>query len=87
MNRLTKGQREKTRHFIGVADCSEKHAIEALRASDWNLQAAFEYYFNNAYLRNRKSVDTSKIEAVFLMYKGIRTACCVSCSVRLAWRV
>eukprot|EP00899_Mesostigma_viride_P019837 jgi/Mesvir1/27855/Mv07524-RA.1 len=47
MNKLTRPQKEKLRQFCAVSDASEKVGMEALKAADWDLEAAFELHYNH----------------------------------------
>jgi DCN1-like protein 1/2 len=67
--KLKSTQREKVRNFCLVTNCSEAIAINCLTASDWNLELAFDIYYQNpAYQESSNSTDSKKIDALFYRY-------------------
>lgn len=52
----------------GASFCSEKAALTALKASDWNLEGAFEVFFNQP--PPRPLTDPRQLEEFYLRYKG-----------------
>lgn len=47
MNRLNRQQKERVQQFVAIAGTTDKVAIAALKAADWNLEIAFEVYYNS----------------------------------------
>lgn len=48
--------------------CSEKAALQALKASDWNLEGAFEVFYNQP--PARPATDPRHLEELYVRYKG-----------------
>ncbi|GBG61594.1 hypothetical protein CBR_g22391 [Chara braunii] len=67
MHRLNRMQKDKLRQFISVTDASERVALAALRACEWNVEVAFEYYFNQP--PARPAVDVSKLDELYQRFK------------------
>lgn len=47
MNRLNRQQKERVQQFVSIAGTTDKVAVAALKAAEWNLEAAFEVYYNS----------------------------------------
>lgn len=48
--------------------CSEKAALQALKASDWHLEGAFDVFYSQPHIRT--STDTRHLEELYNRYKG-----------------
>jgi hypothetical protein len=51
--------------FLG---CSEKFALQALKASDWNLEGAFDLFYSQPQIRSIP--DSRHLEELYQRYKG-----------------
>eukprot|EP00270_Netrium_digitus_P013160 TRINITY_DN4349_c0_g1_i2.p1 TRINITY_DN4349_c0_g1~~TRINITY_DN4349_c0_g1_i2.p1 ORF type:complete len:267 (+),score=70.15 TRINITY_DN4349_c0_g1_i2:80-880(+) len=76
MNRLSRSQKEMVRQFTGISGASEKSAMAALAASDWNLEGAFEIFYSNPHMTEAAAgfttvvaLDIRKLEDLFNRYK------------------
>lgn len=49
-------------------NCSEKVALQALKASDWNLEGAFDVFYSQPQIRTY--TDTRHLEELYKRYKG-----------------
>ncbi|KAL4553960.1 hypothetical protein LXL04_039337 [Taraxacum kok-saghyz] len=45
-NKLGRGHRDKVQQFMTITGASEKVALQALKASDWHLDGAFDVFYN-----------------------------------------
>ncbi|KAM7526909.1 hypothetical protein LguiA_016811 [Lonicera macranthoides] len=45
-NKLGRGHRDKVQQFMTITGASEKVALQALKASDWHLEGAFDVFYN-----------------------------------------
>ncbi|CAK9208213.1 unnamed protein product [Sphagnum tenellum] len=66
-NKLSRGQRDKIQQFMTIAGANEKAALVSLKASDWNLEGAFEFFFNQP--PARPATDPRFLEELYLRYK------------------
>jgi len=68
--KLKSGQKDKVRNFVVVTNSTEAIAIQCLTSSDWNLEMAFEIYYQNPAFQNSvsSSVDLKKIDTLFNRY-------------------
>jgi DCN1-like protein 1/2 len=70
MNKLNKAQKEKVRQFCTIADATEKASIVALKAADWNVEAAFEFYYSQPHPSSPQTrTDQRQLEALYSRYK------------------
>ncbi|KAL2649252.1 hypothetical protein R1flu_017380 [Riccia fluitans] len=67
MNKLGRGHRDKVHQFMTIAGASEKAALQALKASDWNLEGAFEVFYNQP--PAKPTTDPRHLEELYLRYK------------------
>nr|PNR58338.1 hypothetical protein PHYPA_005333 [Physcomitrium patens] len=67
MNNFGRGHRDKVQQFMRIAGANEKAALTALKASDWNLEGAFENFYNQP--PARPLVDPRHLEEFYLKYK------------------
>jgi DCN1-like protein 1/2 len=56
--------------YLHFSWCSEKAALTALKASDWNLEGAFEIFYNQP--PARPITDPRYLEELYVRYKGRR---------------
>ncbi|MCO5583576.1 hypothetical protein L7F22_037488 [Adiantum nelumboides] len=66
-HKLGRAQRDKVQQFITISGASEKSALQALKASDWNLEGAFEYFYNQPPLR--PTLNFGQLDELYLRYK------------------
>mmetsp|Transcript_4496 Transcript_4496/g.6071 ORF Transcript_4496/g.6071 Transcript_4496/m.6071 type:complete len:252 (-) Transcript_4496:181-936(-) len=69
MNRITSTQKQQVRQFAQIAETSEKAALEILKVTNWNLQAAVDVFFSQSRSSSDPRVDTTEIDALFEKYK------------------
>ncbi|KAI6244002.1 Defective in cullin neddylation protein [Aphelenchoides fujianensis] len=68
-SKLKPQQKEKLRNFTTVTNSNEAVGLQCLQQSDWNLELAFDYYYNNPSLQEMStSVDNKRIDALFHQY-------------------
>lgn len=48
--------------------CSEKAALQALKASDWHLEGAFDVFYSQPQIRSL--TDSRHLEELYNRYKG-----------------
>ncbi|KAL2467037.1 Defective-in-cullin neddylation protein [Abeliophyllum distichum] len=67
MNKLGRGQRDKVQQFMTVTGTSEKVAIQALKATDWHLEGAFDVFYSQPHIKS--FADTRRLEELYNRYK------------------
>lgn len=67
MNKLGRGQRDKVHQFIGITGASEKVALQVLKASDWHLESAFDYFYSQPQIKSY--TDTRQLEELYNKYR------------------
>ncbi|KAF3588060.1 hypothetical protein F2Q69_00031785 [Brassica cretica] len=45
-HKLSRSNRDKLQQFVAITGASEKNALQALKASDWQLEAAFDVFYS-----------------------------------------
>lgn len=59
--------------FISISGASEKAAMQALKANDWNLEGAFDYFYSqppfNSQPPFRPATDFRQLEELYSRYK------------------
>lgn len=60
--------------YYKLLACSEKSALQALKASEWNLEGAFEYFYNQP--PSRPAIDFRELDELYLRYKGWAVTAC-----------
>ncbi|XP_031397779.1 DCN1-like protein 2 isoform X3 [Punica granatum] len=67
MHKLGRGNRDKVQQFMVITGASEKAALQALKASDWHLEGAFDVFYSQPQIRT--STDTRHQEELYKRYK------------------
>ncbi|XP_050212963.1 uncharacterized protein LOC126664561 [Mercurialis annua] len=67
MNKLSRGNRDKVQQFMAITGISEKAALQALKASDWHPEGAFEVFYNHPQIKT--FTDTKRLEDLYNRYK------------------
>lgn len=67
MHKLGRGHRDKLQQFITITGASEKIALQALKASDWHLEGAFDFFYNQPQLKT--FTDSRHLEELYNRYK------------------
>lgn len=67
MHKLGRGSRDKVNQFIAITGSSEKAAIQALKASDWHLEGAFDVFYSQPQIRS--VIDSRRVEELYNKYK------------------
>ncbi|XP_022882633.1 DCN1-like protein 1 isoform X2 [Olea europaea var. sylvestris] len=67
MNKLGRGQRDKVQQFMTVTGASEKVAIQALKATDWHLEGAFDVFYSQPHIKS--FADTRRLEELYNRYQ------------------
>lgn len=67
MNKLGRGHREKLQQFTSITGASEKVALQALKASDWHLEGAFDVFYSQPQVKS--STDSINFEELYNRYK------------------
>ncbi|KAM6582839.1 hypothetical protein CsatB_009841 [Cannabis sativa] len=68
MHKLGRGHRDKVQQFIAITGASEKVALQALKASDWNLEGAFDLFYSHPQFKS--FTDSRHLEELYKRYKG-----------------
>ncbi|KAI6232453.1 Defective in cullin neddylation protein [Aphelenchoides besseyi] len=72
-SKLKTQQKEKLRNFIMVTNSNETIGLQCLQHVDWNLEMAFDVYYNNpTFHEASKSVDNDKIDSTFRKYANLK---------------
>ncbi|XP_010257311.1 PREDICTED: DCN1-like protein 2 isoform X1 [Nelumbo nucifera] len=67
MHKLGRGHRDKVQQFMAITGASEKVALQALKASDWHLEGAFDIFYSQPQV---KAVpDSRHLEELYNRYK------------------
>eukprot|EP00245_Coleochaete_scutata_P003294 TRINITY_DN1480_c0_g1_i1.p1 TRINITY_DN1480_c0_g1~~TRINITY_DN1480_c0_g1_i1.p1 ORF type:complete len:260 (-),score=49.30 TRINITY_DN1480_c0_g1_i1:41-820(-) len=70
MNKLNRNQREKIQQLVAIAGASEKQAFAALKAADWKIEGAFDYYYNSqAPAAKPPPPDSRILERLYAKYR------------------
>ncbi|KAF5477272.1 hypothetical protein F2P56_003922 [Juglans regia] len=67
MHKLGRGHRDKLQQFMTITGASEKVAHQTLKASDWNLEGAFDVFYSLPQVKN--FTDSRHLEELFNRYK------------------
>jgi len=67
MHKLGRGHRDKVQQFMAITGTSEKFALQALKASDWNLEGAFDLFYSQPQIRSIP--DSRHVEELYQRYK------------------
>lgn len=69
MNRLKRSEKDKVRQLMTFTQASESQAIEVLKITQWQLDAAAEIFFTGGIGGQGSSVDSKAVDALFDKYK------------------
>ncbi|KAK1259690.1 hypothetical protein QJS04_geneDACA010293 [Acorus gramineus] len=67
MHKLGRGHRDKVQQFMAITGSSDKVALQALKASDWHLEAAFDIFYSQPH--SRSVTDSRHLEELYNRYK------------------
>ncbi|XP_072990707.1 uncharacterized protein [Typha latifolia] len=67
MHKLGRGHRDKVQQFMAITGASEKIAFQALKASDWHLEGAFDIFYSQPQIR--AVADSRHLEELYNRYK------------------
>ncbi|XP_010544339.1 PREDICTED: DCN1-like protein 2 isoform X1 [Tarenaya hassleriana] len=67
MHKMGRGHRDKLQQFISITGASEKTALQALKASDWHLEGAFDVFYSQPHVRSH--ADIRRLEELYNRYK------------------
>ncbi|KAK2972052.1 hypothetical protein RJ640_005072 [Escallonia rubra] len=67
-NKLGRGNRDKVQQFMTITGASEKLSIQALKASDWHLEGAFDVFYNQPHVTTL--TDSRHLVELYKKYKG-----------------
>ncbi|XP_039119391.1 DCN1-like protein 1 [Dioscorea cayenensis subsp. rotundata] len=67
MHKLGRGHRDKLQQFMAITGSSEKVALQALKASDWHLESAFDIFYSQPQIRG--VMDMRHLEELYNHYK------------------
>ncbi|OIW05340.1 hypothetical protein TanjilG_28805 [Lupinus angustifolius] len=67
MHKLGRGHRDKIQQFMTITGASDKAALQALKASDWHLEGAFDFFYSHPQLRT--FTDSRHLEELYNRYK------------------
>ncbi|KAL4365120.1 hypothetical protein AHAS_Ahas07G0074300 [Arachis hypogaea] len=68
MHKLGRGHRDKLQQFMAITGASEKIALQSLKASDWHLEGAFDYFYSQPQLKTSYT-DSRHLEELYNRYK------------------
>ncbi|KAL4301746.1 hypothetical protein GQ457_10G015860 [Hibiscus cannabinus] len=66
MHKLGRGHRDKVQQFMTITGASEKIALQALKASDWHLEGAFDFFYSQPH---KSYTDATHLEELYNRYK------------------
>ncbi|ERN11780.1 hypothetical protein AMTR_s00022p00249420 [Amborella trichopoda] len=67
MHKLGRGHRDKVQQFMAITGASEKVALQALKASDWHLEGAFDLFYSQPQVRS--VTDSRHLEEFYQRYR------------------
>jgi DCN1-like protein 1/2 len=67
MHKLGRGHRDKVQQFMMITGANEKAALQALKASDWHLEGAFDVFYSQPQIKTY--TDTRHLEELYGRYK------------------
>ncbi|KAG6572482.1 DCN1-like protein 2, partial [Cucurbita argyrosperma subsp. sororia] len=67
MHKLSRGHRDKVHQFMAITGTSEKVAHQALKASDWHLEGAFDVFYSQPQIK--AFTDSRHLEELYNRYK------------------
>ncbi|KAG2315594.1 hypothetical protein Bca52824_018716 [Brassica carinata] len=67
MHKLSRSNRDKVQQFVAITGASEKNALQTLKASDWQLEAAFDVFYSQP--QPRSNADVRRLEELYNRYK------------------
>ena len=71
MNRLSRAQKDKVKHFAAVADADEKTALAVLKEVRWDLELGLETYFTSPSSHFASAnVDAAALEKTYGEYRA-----------------
>ncbi|KAL5669436.1 hypothetical protein ACJX0J_021657, partial [Zea mays] len=65
-HKLGRGSRDKVQQFMAITGASEKAALQALKASDWHLEGAFDVFYSQPQIA---VANTRHLEELYNRYK------------------
>nr|AAK93603.1 unknown protein [Arabidopsis thaliana] len=68
MHKLSRSNRDKLQQFVAITGASEKNALQALKASDWHLEAAFDVFYSQPQPRS-SAAEVRRLEELYNRYK------------------
>ncbi|KAF2925959.1 hypothetical protein DAI22_06g091100 [Oryza sativa Japonica Group] len=66
MHKLGRGSRDKVQQFMTITGASEKVALQALKASDWHLEGAFDFFYSQPQI---SLTNSRHLEDLYNRYK------------------
>ncbi|XP_013611334.1 PREDICTED: DCN1-like protein 2 isoform X2 [Brassica oleracea var. oleracea] len=66
-HKLSRTNRDKLQQFVSITGASEKSALQALKASDWQIEAAFDVFYSQP--QPKSNGDMRRLEELFNRYK------------------
>ncbi|XP_020526409.1 DCN1-like protein 2 isoform X3 [Amborella trichopoda] len=66
-HKLGRGHRDKVQQFMAITGASEKVALQALKASDWHLEGAFDLFYSQPQVRS--VTDSRHLEEFYQRYR------------------
>ncbi|CAI0450532.1 unnamed protein product [Linum tenue] len=67
INKFGRGHRDKVQQFMAITGASEKAAVQALKASDWHLEGAFDVFYSQP--QSKIHTDSRQLEELYNKYK------------------
>ncbi|KAF8048232.1 hypothetical protein N665_2598s0004 [Sinapis alba] len=67
MHKLSRSNRDKLQQFVAITGASEKSALQALKASDWQIEAAFDVFYRQP--QPKSNGDLRRLEELYNRYK------------------
>ncbi|KAK8648793.1 hypothetical protein V6N13_129536 [Hibiscus sabdariffa] len=71
MHKLGRSQRDKVQQFMTITGASEKAALQALKASDWHLEGAFDFFYSQPQIKNPYT-DMILVDGITLLCNDIQ---------------
>lgn len=51
--------------------CSEKNALQTLKSSDWQLEAAYDVFYSKPQPRSNNAAGVRRLQELYNRYKGL----------------
>ncbi|KAJ4870465.1 hypothetical protein Rs2_47931 [Raphanus sativus] len=69
MHKLSRSNRDKVQQFVAITGASEKNALQTLKSSDWQLEAAYDVFYSKPQPRSNNAAGVRRLQELYNRYK------------------